>query len=42
MIHDGDYYSIVDKDKILSLLDDIDQKIIYMYHQNFIWHNIIL
>ena len=28
MIHDGDYYSIVDKDKILSLLDDIEQNII--------------
>ena len=28
MIHDGDYYSIVDKDQILSLLDDIEQNII--------------
>ena len=37
MIHDGDYYSIVDKDKILSLMDEIEQKIIWMCHQNFIW-----
>ena len=29
MIHDGDYYSIVDKDKILSLLDEIEQNIIW-------------
>ena len=28
MINDGDYYSIVDKNKILLLLDDIEQKII--------------
>ena len=28
MIHDWDYYSIVDKDKILLLLDEIEQKII--------------
>ena len=42
MIHDGYYYSIVDKDKILSLLDEIEQKIIWMCHQNFVWHNLIL
>ena len=42
MIHDGDYYSIFDKDKILSLLDEIEQKIIWMCHRNFIWHNIII
>ena len=28
IIHDGDYYSISDKDKILFLLDDIYQNII--------------
>ena len=28
MIHDGNYYSIVDKDKILSLMDDIEQNIV--------------
>ena len=42
MIHDGDYYSIFDKEKIIPLLDEIEQKIIWMCHQNFIWHNIIL
>ena len=42
MIHDGDYYSIFDKDKILSLLDEIEQKIIWMCQQNFIWHNITI
>ena len=36
IIHDGDYYIIVDKEKILSLLDYIEQKIIWMFHQNFI------
>ena len=36
MIHDGEYYSIVNKDKILSLLDEIEQKIIWMCHRNFI------
>ena len=30
MIHDGDYYSIADKDKIISLLDEIEQKIILL------------
>ena len=29
MIHDGGYYSIVDKDKILSFLDDIEHNIIW-------------
>ena len=42
MIHDWDYYSIVDKDNILSLMYDIDQKIICMCHQNSIRHNIML
>ena len=28
MIHDGDYYIIFNKDKILSLLDKIEQNII--------------
>ena len=28
IIHDGDYYNIVDKDKILLLLDEIEQNII--------------
>ena len=32
MIHDGDCYIIFDKDKILLLLDEIDQKIIWMFH----------
>ena len=41
MIHDGGYYNIVDKYKILSLLDEIEQKIIWMCHQNFIWHNLM-
>ena len=41
MIHDWNYYSIVDKEKILLLLDEIEQKIIRMCHQNFIWHNIM-
>ena len=38
MIHDGDYCSIVDKDNILSLLDEIEQNIIwfttYLLHPN--------
>ena len=34
MIHDGDYYSIVDKDKILSLLDEIEQNIIWLTTEN--------
>ena len=42
MIHDGDYYSIVDKDKILSLLDEIEQKIICRFHRNFILQNLML
>ena len=42
MIHDGDYDSNVDTDKILSLMDDIEQKIIWMCHQNFIQHNLML
>ena len=42
MIHDGDDYSIVDKDNILSLLDEIDQNIIWRFHQNFIWQNLML
>ena len=42
MIHDGDYYIIVDKDKILLLLDEIEQKIIWICHKNFIWHNLML
>ena len=42
MIYDGDYYSIVDKENILSLLDDIDQKIIWMCHRNFKWNNFML
>ena len=42
MTHDGDYYSIVDKDKILSLLDEIEQKIVRVFHQNSIWKNIML
>ena len=29
MIHDGYYYIIIDKEIILLLLDDIDQKIIW-------------
>ena len=29
MIHDGDYYRIVDKYKILSLMDKIEQNIIW-------------
>ena len=41
MIHDGDYYSIVDKDNILSLMDEIEQKIIWMFQRNFIWENIM-
>ena len=36
MIHDGDYYSIIDKDKILLLLDKIEQRIIWMCHQKCI------
>ena len=36
MIYDGGCYSIFDKDKILLLLDKIDQKIIWMCHLNFI------
>ena len=28
MVHDGDYYSIFNKENILSLLDDIEQNII--------------
>ena len=42
MIHDGDYYSIVDKDNILFLLDEIEQKIIWMCHQNCILNNLML
>ena len=42
MFHDGDYYRISDKENILSLLDDIGQKIIWKYHQYFIRDNIIL
>ena len=42
MIHNGDYYSIVNKDHIISFLDDIEQKIICMYHLNFIWKSLIL
>ena len=39
MIHDRYYYTIVDMGKILSLLDNIDQKVIWMFHRNFIWDN---
>ena len=42
MIHYCDYSSIDNKDKILLLLDVIEQKFIWMCHQNFIWHNIML
>ena len=42
MIHDGDYYSIFNKENILSLLDEIEQKIIWMFHQNFILKNLML
>ena len=34
MIHDGDYYSIVNKDKILSLLEMIEQNIILLTTEN--------
>ena len=37
MIHDGEYYSIFNEDKILSLMDEIEKKIIWMWHQKFIW-----
>ena len=36
IIHDGDYYSIVDKDNIRWLMDEIEQKIIWMFQRNFI------
>ena len=42
MIHDWDYYSIVDKEKILSLLYDIEHKIIWMCYRNIIWNYIML
>ena len=42
MIHDRDYYSIVDKDNILLLLYEIDQNIIWACNKYFIWDNIIL
>ena len=42
MIHYGDYYRIVDKEKVLSLLEEIDQNIIWMIHQKFIWNIILL
>ena len=35
-IHDGDYYSIFDKDNIISVLGGIEHKIIHMCQQNFI------
>ena len=41
MIRSGDYYSIVDKENILSLLDGIEHKIIWMCHQNFILRNLM-
>ena len=42
MIHYGDYYSIFDKDKILNVLDKIDQNSLWMFHQYFIWYNQII
>ena len=42
MIHDGGYYSISHEDNILSVLDEIDQKIIRICHRNFIWNNLII
>ena len=34
MIHDGDHYRIVDKEKILLLLDEIEQNIILFTTEN--------
>ena len=42
MFHDGDYHSIVDKDKILLLLNEIEQKIILMCQRNFISQNLMI
>ena len=42
MIHDGDYYKIDDKENVILLLDEIYQRIIWVFQQIFIWHNIIL
>ena len=42
MIHYGDYYKIADKDKILSLVDEIEQNITRMCHQYLIQDNKML
>ena len=42
MIHDGYYHCIFDKENILSLLYDIEKNIIWMCHQNFILHNLMI
>ena len=39
MIRGRDYYSIVNKDNILSLLDYIERKIIWMCHRYLIRYN---
>ena len=51
MIHDWDYHSIADKDKILSLLDDIENNIILFSNETlydtilcsqYIWARILI
>ena len=42
MANDGKYSSILDKDKILKLLDDIEQNIIWMFYCYLMRDNQIL